>query len=66
MFITTSRFTPDAKKLLDDTSDKFVGYDGNDLYETAKECSFGLIKRNGEWALDDELLSGLKAFYSMR
>ena len=66
MFITTSRFTPDAKKLLEDTSDKFVGYDGNDLYETAKECSFGLIKKNGEWVLDDELLSGLKAFYSMR
>ena len=66
MFITTSRFTPDAKKLLDDTSDKFVGYDGNDLYETAKECSFGLLKRNGEWALDEELLAGMKAFYNMK
>ncbi len=66
MFITTSRFTPEAKKLLGDTSDKFVGYDGNDLYETAKECSFGLIKKNGEWAIDDELLSGIKAFYNMR
>lgn len=65
MFITTSRFTPDAKKLLDDTSDKFVGYDGNDLYETAKECSFGLLKKNGEWVLDENLLSGMKAFFNM-
>jgi hypothetical protein len=65
IFITTSRFTPDAKKILNDTSDKFVGYDGTDLYETAKECGFGIIKKNGEWALDEELLSGVKAFYTM-
>ena len=65
MFITTSRFTPDAKKLLDNTSDKFVGYDGNDLYETAKECSCGLLKKNGEWVLDEELLAGMKAFFNM-
>ncbi len=66
IFITTSRFTAEAKKILDDTSDKFVGYDGSDLYETAKECAFGLVKKNGEWALDEELLSGEKAFYNMR
>ena len=65
IFITTSRFTPDAKRILDDTIDKFVGYDGADLYETAKECSFGLVKKNGEWALDEELLSGTKAFFNM-
>ncbi|MBE7085304.1 MAG: hypothetical protein E7368_04540, partial [Clostridiales bacterium] len=65
IFITTSRFTAEAKKILEDTSDKFVGYDGNDLYETAKECSFGLVKKNGEWALDEELLSGEKAFFKM-
>ncbi len=66
IFITTSRFTAEAKKILEDTSDKFVGYDGNDLYETAKECAFGLVKKNGEWALDEELLSGEKAFFTMR
>ncbi len=63
IFITTSRFTAEAKKILDDTSDKFVGYDGTDLYEAAKECQFGLIKKNGEWVLDEDLLSGEKAFF---
>ena len=63
MFITTSRFTPEAKMVLDLMSDKIVGYDGADLYEAAKECQFGVVKKNGEWALDDELLSGINAFY---
>lgn len=65
IFVTTSRFTPDAKRILEDMSDKIVGYDGNDLYETAKECEFGLIKKNGEWTLDEKLLSGVKAFFNM-
>lgn len=66
IFMTTSRFTSEAKKLLQDTSDHFVGYDGGDIYEAAKECSFGLIKKNnGEWALDETLLSGEKAFFNM-
>lgn len=65
IFITTSRFTPEAKRILDETADKFVGYDGADLYETAKECGFGIIKKNGEWALDEDLLSGTKAFFHM-
>ena len=63
IFITTSRFTPEAKRMLDDTSDKFIGYDGADLYETAKECEFGIIKKNGEWVLDENLLSGEKALF---
>lgn len=65
IFITTSRFTPEAKRILDDTSDKFVGYDGADVYETAKECEFGIVKKNGEWVLDEQLLSGTKAFFNM-
>ena len=65
MFITTSRFTPDAKRILDSMSEKFVGYDGKDLYETAKECGFGIIKRGGEYALDENLLSSTKAFFHM-
>ncbi len=65
IFMTTSRFTPEAKRILDETSDKFVGYDGADLYETAKECEFGVIKKNGEWVLDEQLLSGTKAFFNM-
>ena len=64
IFITTSRFTPEAKRILEDMSDKIVGYDGNDLYEAAKECSFGVIEKNGEWALDERLLAGSKAFFN--
>jgi restriction endonuclease Mrr len=63
IFITTSRFTPEAKRILDTMSDKIVGYDGTDLYEAAKECSFGLIEKNGNWVLDEKLLSGSKAFF---
>ena len=65
IFITTSRFTTEAKRLLEEMSEKFVGYDGNDLYEAAKECAFGLIQKNGEWALDEKLLSSEKAFFSL-
>ena len=65
IFITTSRFTPEARRILDETADKFVGYDASDLYEAAKECQFGIIKKNGEWSLDEELLSGEKAFFKM-
>ncbi len=65
IFITTSRFTPEAKRILEDTADKFVGYDGEDLYETAKECGFGIVKKNGEYVLDENLLSGEKAFFNM-
>ena len=46
-------------------SDKIVGYDGNDLYEAAKECAFGVIEKNGEWALDERLLAGSKAFFNL-
>jgi restriction endonuclease Mrr len=65
IFITTSRFTPDAKRILEAMSDKIVGYDGVDLYEAAKECKFGLLYENGNWKLDEKLLSGVKAFFSM-
>ncbi len=65
IFVTTSRFTPDAKKILDDMSERIIGYDGDDLYEAAKECEFGVIKKNGEWCLDEKLLSGTKAFFQM-
>ncbi len=65
IFITTSHFTPEAKELLDTMSDKFIGYDSDDVFEAAKECSFGLVKKDGEWALDEELLSGGKAFFNL-
>ena len=65
IFITTSRFTPEAKRILEDMSDKIVGYDGEDLFEAAKECSFGVIEKNGVWSLDEKLLSGTKAFFNL-
>lgn len=65
VFITTSRFTPEARKILERMGEKIVGYDGNDLYEAAKECAFGIVKKNGEWALDEKLLSGTKAFFNL-
>ncbi|MBQ3019250.1 MAG: restriction endonuclease [Clostridia bacterium] len=65
IFITASRFTPEAKKILETMSDKIVGYDGSDLYEAAKECKFGLVYENGNWKLDEKLLSGTKAFFNM-
>ncbi len=65
IFITTSRFTPEAKRILDTMSDKIVGYDGNDVFEAAKECAFGLVQKNGQWTLDERLLSGPKAFFSL-
>lgn len=65
IFITTSRFTPEAKRILETMSDKIVGYDGKDLYEAAKECSFGLIEKNGVWTLDERILSGGKIFFNL-
>ena len=66
IFITTSAFTAGAKEMLDKMSDQFVGYDGDELYETAKECQFGLIQdEKGAWKVDEELLSGKKSFFFM-
>ena len=66
IFITTSYFTGEAKDIFNRLSDKFVGYDGDDLYEAAKECSFGLIEKDGVWEIDEYLLSGEDALYYMR
>ncbi|MBQ8428445.1 MAG: restriction endonuclease [Clostridia bacterium] len=65
VYVTTSVFSEGAKKILDELSEKFVGYDGNDLFDLAKECEFGLIKKDGEWKLDENLLAGEKAFFNM-
>lgn len=65
IFVTSSYFTAGAKEMLGEMSDKFVGYDGDDLFEAAKECSFGLIQKDGEWTLDEKLLSGDKAFFNL-
>ena len=53
IFVTTSTFTKEAKEVLSVLGEKFIGYDGNDVYDTAKECGFGLIQVNGVWQLDE-------------
>lgn len=65
IFVTTSTFTKDAKDALEVLGEKFIGYDGNDVFETAKECEFGLMKVNGVWQLDEKLLAGDKAFFNL-
>ncbi|MBR2341318.1 MAG: restriction endonuclease [Clostridia bacterium] len=65
IFITTSYFTAGSKEILEKMSDRFVGYDGDDLFEAAKECSFGLIEKNGVWELDEKLFAGEKAFFNL-
>ena len=65
IFVTTSYFSSGAKEMLRQMSDKFVGYDGDDLFEAAKECAFGLVQKDGRWVLDEKLLSGDKAFFNM-
>ncbi len=65
IFVTTSTFTKDAKDALEVLGEKFIGYDGNDVFATAKECGFGLIKVNGVWQLDEKLLAGDKAFFNL-
>ena len=65
IFMTTSTFTKEAKEILSVLGEKFIGYDGDDVYEAAKECSFGVIPSNGGWQLDEKLLSGEKAFFNM-
>lgn len=65
IFITTSYFTGEAKDIFRRLSDKFVGYDGDELYEAAKECAFGLKEKDGVWTIDERLLSGENAFFNM-
>lgn len=65
VFVTTSHFTDGAKAILESLNADFVGYDGDDVFETAKECRFGLIQKDGKWQLDEKLLSGEKAFFDL-
>ena len=65
IFVTTSYFTAGAKEMLEQMSDKFVGYDADDLFEAAKECAFGVVQKDGQWVLDEKLLVGDKAFFNL-
>lgn len=65
IFMTTSSFTKEAKEVLSVLGEKFVGYDGDDIFEAAKECSFGVIFENGAWKLDEKLLESDKAFFRL-
>lgn len=65
IFMTTSVFSSDAKAMLSAMSADFVGYDGSDVFDAAKECGFGVKEENGRMVLDEKLLSGTDAFYEM-
>lgn len=65
VFVTTSHFTDGAKAILSSMNADFAGYDGDDLFEAAKECSFGVIEKDGKLRLDEKLLSGEKAFFEL-
>ncbi len=65
IFVTTSHFTEGAKEILESMNADFIGYDGDDVFETAKECGFGLVQKDGKWQLDEKLLSGEKAFFDL-
>lgn len=65
IFVTASRFTDGAREILENMSADFIGYDGDDVFDAAKECEFGLKQVNGKWVLDDKLLSGEKAFFEL-
>ena len=65
IFMTLTQFTAESKRLLAEMSEKIVGYDAKDIYEAAKECEFGIVKRGNEWVLDENLLSGERAFFFM-
>lgn len=65
IFMTTSVFSSDAKAMLSAMSADFVGYDGSDVFDAAKECRFGVKEENGRLVLDEKLLSGTDAFYEM-
>ena len=54
-----------AKEILNSLSADFVGYDGDDVFEAAKECLFGIVEKNGKLCLDEKLLSGEKAFFGI-
>ncbi|MBQ8375061.1 MAG: restriction endonuclease [Clostridia bacterium] len=65
IFITTSCFTSGAKEMLEKL-EKFVGYDGEMLFETAKECEFGLKKtEKGDYIIDEALLKDERALFYM-
>ena len=55
IFITLSRFHPEAQKLLDKV-DNLTGVNGDKLFEIVKRCRLGLVEKDGRLCIDEELL----------
>ena len=55
IFVTLSRFHPEAQKLLDRV-DNLTGIDGARLYEIAARCHVGLVEQDGQLRIDEDLL----------
>ncbi len=55
IFATTSDFHPSATAFLDGI-DNCVGVDGSRLFDMAKECQYGMKKKQDAWSVDKNLL----------
>ena len=55
IFATTSDFHPTAKAFLDGI-DNCVGVSGEDIFEMAKKCRYGIRKKRGVYMIDAKIL----------
>ena len=55
IYAITSRFHPGAKKFLEELDD-CIGLDGEDIFNIAKECMYGLTECDGKITVDDGII----------
>ena len=55
IYAITSRFHPGAKKFLEELDD-CIGVDGEDVFNMAKDCGYGLVERDGKITLDENII----------
>ncbi len=55
IYATTSDFHPTAKAFLD-SIDNCVGVSGEDIFEMAKKCRYGIRKKHGVYMIDAKIL----------
>lgn len=55
IFATSSSFHPEARALLE-RIDNCVGVDGDRLFQMAKECLYGIKRRDGKYVVDTKII----------
>ena len=55
IYAITSRFHPGAKKFLDELDD-CIGLDGEDIFNIARECGYGIIEQDGKITIDEGII----------